>query len=276
MRALPMSACSALGARLAPTLGKRPHPGQHANARALIAKLRPDWAGSDADLEATVDRLWANVGRTLAEFAVSHRMLAANRVSIEGREWLDAALASGRPIVAIFPHLGNWELSEMQMGFLAPHRIAVIVAPPASPARAKIAHGVRSKVPLDMLPMSRSVWRGVLAKLRTPGGIAMIAADEQSGGRVMGPGFGRPPALDGNLGKAARLALMTGAVVMPFYNERRPAARFVTHVLPLIELTGRSDDPAAVDTAVHRMEEAMGAAILRHLDQWYMALFATA
>lgn len=275
MRALPMTTCSNLGALLSPKLGKRPNPAEHANVRALFTQLRPEWAREEASLEAAADRLWANIGRTFAEFAVSHRMLGAGRVTMQGREGLEAALASDLPIVTIFPHLGNWELSEMQIGFMAPHRGSVIVAPPAAEARARIAHRVRSRAPAELLPVSRTVWKQALVRLRTPGGIMMIAVDEQARGVVMGPGFGsRPPRLEGNLGKAARLALMTGALVIPFYNERLPGARFVTHVLPALTLTGTAGDPDAVLEAVTRMGDALRPPILRLIDQWYMALFA--
>lgn len=277
MRALPMTVCSDLGALLSPRLAKRPHPAQHANARALFSRLRPEWAADEATLEAAADRLWANVARTFAEFAVSHRMLRAGRVAIEGRTGLEAALAAGRPIVAIFPHLGNWELSEMQFGFLAPHRGAVIVAPPADDARARIAHAVRSRAPAELLPMSRTVWKQALARLKAPGGGVMIAIDEEVRGVVMGPRLnGGPPRTDGNLGKAARLALMTGALVVPFYNERLPRARFVTHVLPAMTMAGAATDPTAVAEAVARMEDALRPPILRLIDQWYMAIYAKA
>ena len=275
MHGLPMRGCSDLGAALAPILGKRPHPAQHRKAKALFAALRPDWATDDATLEAAVDRLWANIGRTYAEFAVSHRMLRTGRVAIEGRGLLDAALLSGRPIVAIFPHLGNWELSEMQIGFLAPGRGAVIVAPPEESARAKIAERVRRQAPAELLPFSKNVWRLALARLRAPGGGIMLAIDEQRpDGRVLSPAWGRAPAMDGNLSKAVRLALMTDALVLPFYNERLPGAQFVTHVLPTIELAGRPNDDRAIRDAVHHLDAVMRAPILRCLDQWYMALFA--
>lgn len=275
MRAMPMTACSDLGALLSPIMAKRPNPEEHRNARALFAALRPDWARDEASLDAAVDRLWANIARTYAEFAVSHRMLRAGRVAIDGRGYLDQALASGRPIVAIFPHLGNWELSEMQFGFLAPHRGAVIVAPPGRSSRALIAERVRRKVPAELLPLSKIVWRQALAKLKTPGGGIMLAIDEQrADGRVLSPLKGHPLNETGNLGKAARLALMTDALVVPFYNERLPKARFVTHFLPPLELKGRSNDPAAVQEGVQRLNAVMHEPVVRLLDQWYMALFA--
>lgn len=275
MRAMPMTTCSDVGALLSPILAKRPNPHEHRNARALFARLRPDWARDETSLDLAVDRLWANIARTYAEFAVSHRMLRAGRIAIEGRGYLEQALASGRPIVAIFPHLGNWELSEMQFGFLAPHRGAVIVAPPGRSSRASIAERVRREVPADLLPLSRTVWRRALAKLRTPNGGIMLAIDEQQAdGRVVSPSMGQPPYQAGNLGKAARLALMTEALVVPFYNERLPRARFVTHFLQPMELRGQANDPGAVAEAVCRLDDVMRAPILRLLDQWYMALFA--
>lgn len=274
LRAMPATLCSDLGAMLAPRFGKRPHPSEHRNVKALFAALRPDWATSDAALEQAADRLWANITRTFAEFAVSHRMLRAGRVAIEGRGLLEAALTSGRPIVAIFPHLGNWELSEMQFGFLAPHRGAVIVAPPANTTRARIADTVRRQVPAELLPVSKTVWRQALARLKMPGGGVMIAVDEEVNGQCRGPAFSGTPSLDGNLGKAARLAMLTDALVVPFYNERLPGTRFVTHYLPPLELVGRSSDNAALSDAVLRLDAVFQAPIRRLLDQWYMAMFA--
>ncbi len=269
---LPIDLCSSIGARLSNAMGRKSYPEEHHRAMRLFARLRPELASDPAACEAAVDRLWANIGRTFAEFAVSHRMLRTGRVAIDGRERLDAILGSGRPIVAVFPHLGNWELSEMQIGFRAPNRVAVIVAPPASTARADIAARVRGRVPARLLLLSPLVWREALANLRRPGGIMMIAADENTNGRVGAPSLDRPLRLDGNLGKAARLAMLTKAVVLPFYNERLGGARFVTRVLPEMEFEGDPKDDAAVSSAVERMDQIFSGPVLRLLDQWYMAL----
>ncbi|MBE7247346.1 MAG: hypothetical protein INR63_20585, partial [Actinomycetospora chiangmaiensis] len=43
MRALPMTACSNVGARLSRRLGRDAHPAQQRNALGLMAALRPDW-----------------------------------------------------------------------------------------------------------------------------------------------------------------------------------------------------------------------------------------
>jgi KDO2-lipid IV(A) lauroyltransferase len=272
MSGMPVQACSALGARLSPLLGARANPADDARALATFAHLRPELAADPVACRAAVDRLWTNIGRTFAEFAVSHRMLKAGLVSIHGEDILDDALGTGRPIIAVFPHLGNWELSNMQFGFKAPHRGAVLVAPPRNATRAAIAKRVRERAPADLLEMSPTVWRRALAKLNEPKGGIMLACDEHAARRVWAPSFGRPLRAEGNLGKAVRLGLRTRALMVPFHSERLGGARLITRILPVIELEGDPRDDAAVLEGVRRLDEIMTAPVLRLLDQWYMAL----
>ncbi len=272
LTALPPRACSQIGARLAPLLGKRANPNDHARAMATFAHLRPELAKDPAACEAAVDKLWANIGRTFAEFAVSHRMLKAGYVRMDGEDRLDDALRSGRPIVAVFPHLGNWEISEMQIGYKAPGRGAVVVAPPNDSTRARIAERIRSRAPAELLVHSPTVWRQALQRLQQPGGGVMLAVDEHAARRVWAPSFGRELRTESNLGKAVRLALRTKAIVVPFHSERVSGSDLLTRILPLVELEGSPRDDAAILEGVRRLDEIMTAPVLRLLDQWYMAL----
>jgi lauroyl/myristoyl acyltransferase len=269
---LPPRACSQIGARLAPLLGKRANPNDHARAMATFAHLRPELADDPAACEAAVDELWANIGRTFAEFAVSHRMLKNGHVHMDGEERLNDALRSGRPIVTVFPHLGNWEISEMQIGFRVPGRGAVIVAPPKDPTRARIAERIRSRAPAKLLVHSPTVWRQALQILQQPGGVFMLAVDEHAAGRVWAPSFGRVLRTESNLGKAVRLTLRTNAIIVPFHSERVRGSQLLTRILPLVELEGSPRDEAAILEGVRRLDEIMTAPVLRLLDQWYMAL----
>jgi lauroyl/myristoyl acyltransferase len=273
MTAMPSPLCSAFGARLAPLLGRKANPAADREAAALLAALRPDWAAEPAALAAAMDRLWDCTGRTFAEFAISHRLLKSGRVALAGAGTLDAALSSGRPLIALFPHTGNWELSFMQLAFRAPGRAALIFDPPKTrQARADIAYKVRRQAPFDLFPTSRMVWRKAIAQLAKPGGILITASDEVVDGHVGAPFFSRPLRTDGNLGKVARLALSTGALVVPFYNERHPGPRFTTHVLTPLTFSGAAGDEEAVRAAVSAMDAAMAPPIFRLLDQWHTAL----
>lgn len=272
MSVMPAALCSDLGARLAPLMGRRANPAADANAKALFAALRPDWAADPAALEAATDRLWDCTGRTYAEFAISHRLIRRGRAAFDGVEHLDRALASGRPVIALFLHTGNWEIAFMQVAFRAPHRALLIFDPPKQEARAAIARKVRERAPVALRPMSRMVWRHALEQLQKPSGVLITAADEAIDGIVGAPFFGRALRTDGNLGKVARLALRTGALVVPFYNERHPGPRFTTHGLQPLDFSCGPAGEAGVEAAVRAMNAAVTPPVLRILDQWYMAL----
>lgn len=270
MKVMPAPLCSALGARLAPLMGRKANPVANAEAAALMAMLRPEWGLDGNALSAAMDRLWACTGRTFAEFAISHRLLKSGRAAVSNGRAFDEAIGQDRPVIAIFLHTGNWELSVMQLAHRAPGRALLLFDPPRTrPIRARIAETVRRQAPMDIQPATKIVWRKALDQLGRKGGILMTAADEAVDGHIGAPFFGRPVQTTGNLGKVARLALKTGALVVPFYNERHDHLTFTTHVLEPLSFTGAGDDGDAVRSAVMAMDAALAPAVYRLLDQWF-------
>jgi KDO2-lipid IV(A) lauroyltransferase len=146
--------------------------------------------------------------------------------------------------------------------------VLVIYDPPARKARGDIAHKVRARSALRLQPISRTVWRIALQHLAAPGGILWIAGDEAANRRVGAPFFDRAPILNGNLSKIARLALRTGAAVMPLWCERLGGAHFAIRTLPPM----RFADCADPLEAVLALNDAITPVVLRLLDQWYMAV----
>src|SRR5688500_11931344 len=68
LRLLPIAVCSrrgALGAKTAPLR----YPDSDARARRVFKRLRPE-AADPAWLDAAMNRLWLNIGRTMAEYSV--------------------------------------------------------------------------------------------------------------------------------------------------------------------------------------------------------------
>lgn len=271
MRALSTDSCSDLGARLGLSIGRRGHPLAEARSRAVLAQLRPELANTTA-LEAAMTRLWQNVGRTYAEFSVLRRIMREGRVTQSDPALLRADAADPRPLILCFLHLGNWEVLGEQMARLWPGRITAVVMPPANRAHAFIAHRRRRHLPADLVEMDRHVWRVAAERLRRPGGVLWLAADEAYAGRVFAPFLGRAPAAGGNLGKMVRLASMTGARILPIYAERQPGVRFVVHALPAIDVTADRRDAAAMLEAVVRLDAQLDPIVRRLAEQWYMAI----
>jgi lauroyl/myristoyl acyltransferase len=144
--------------------------------------------------------------------------------------------------------------------------------PPTNRVHRLIAARQRRVLPLDLIPMHPRIWHSVADKLRRPGGIVWLAADDVREAHVFAPFFGRRVRLDGNLGKMVRLAAATGARILPIYSERLAGARFVTHLLPPIEFPPgrRSEDALLADVA--RLDAVFAPIVRRLVRQWYMAV----
>lgn len=269
--ALPSGVASGLGARLS-YFAHRTSPGYNRRAATVFAALRPDWAESPELLEAAVRRLWQHFSRTFGEFPSSHRMIRDGRINIENVERVDEAMASGRPVILTFVHTGNWEMAGIQLAFRYPDRIFAIYDLPAEVHGTDLIHQQRIRAPAQMIRSSPMIWRQVLTRLKRPGAVLWISVDEINTGQATTPFFGQPPRLDGNLGKVVRLAMRTGAIVVPFYSERHPGTRFTTHILPPMRFEGDPADDATALSAVAALDAAFTPPVVRLLDQWFMAL----
>lgn len=272
MKTLPVPACSAAGAVLA-NAARLAFPNTHRHIKTLFAALRPGWAADPIEMERAARRCWTATGRTYAEVSVAWRMLRGGRAVFDHVERVDEAMASGRPVILLFVHTGNWEMSGMQFALRYPGRILAVYAPPTNAAHARIAMSVRRALPADFAAMSPRLWRQALRHLDRPGGVLWIAADEFTEGVVKAPFFGRPPSLDGNIGKVARLASRTGAIVVPFYSERHPGPRFTTHVLEPIRFDRADPSEGDLQKRVRQLESMLAPHVIRLIDQWYMALY---
>jgi len=271
MRSLPVPLVSRIGASLGQILGRRTHPEAAARAAATIRLLRPDLARDPHTLEAAQTRLWANVGRVYAEFCVLDKIVRERRAPIGDPGTLDAVLADGRPVIVAFAHLGNWETITSQIVDRAPGRLAALANPvPRNRVQAHIAALQRGRQGFTVMTIDGNVWRRAMRHLEQPGGILMVAADEQVEGRVSAPSFGR--ALDSrvNLAKIVRMAARTGAIILPLYSERLGGARFATQVLPPLEFPHKLKPcPEEHLQRVARLDALFAPVVLRLIDQWF-------
>ena len=271
MRSLPVSLVSRIGASLGQILGRRMHPEAAARVGAAIRLLRPDLARDLHTLEAAQTQLWANVGRVYAEFCVLDKIVRERRASIGDPGTLDSVLADGRPVIVAFAHLGNWETITSQIVDRAPGRLAALANPlPRNRAQAHIAALQRGRQGFTVMTIDGNVWRRAMRHLEQPGGILMVAADEQAEGRASAPSFGR--ALDArvNLAKIVRMAARTGAIILPLYSERLGGARFATQVLPPLEFPRKLKlSPEEHLQRVARLDSLFAPVVLRLIDQWF-------
>ena len=258
-----IEACSAMGGALGPMV-RGGYGAQAERVRHNIERIRPDL---EADLDAAEQRFWENCGRTLAEFSIIDRLWTSSRTVLEGLEHIEAARASGRPRIYAGVHLSNWELMAPKLCDVGEDCITFYQVPPNRFRRALVERARRRYQARLLRSGPASALRAV-RRLQSGSGVLVIQLDDEVGGRPRTPAFGRKVALDGNLGNAVRMALLTNALVLPAYVLREPGARFRLFVLPPIEMVRTGDRETDVRRNAKMLNGVIEPIVRRHLEQW--------
>ncbi len=269
LRTLPVAAVSRIGASLGQFLGRRGHPAAAARVATGMQRLLPDLARDPRGLERAQRRLWANVGRVYAEFCVLDRIVSEDRVSIADPKALDVVVADGRPIIMTYVHLGNWEAVGMHLSKRIPNRMCAFALTPSNRVQAQIAAMQRARFPGKVVPVDAMAWRRALEHLKQPGGILYLSVDEDNESGIPFPSFGRELNRHDNLGKIVRMAVRTGAIILPGYCERLPGARFRVHFLAPMEFSRDAElGPDEIMRRMQHLDALFAPIVLRLMDQW--------
>ena len=267
---LPTDMCSDVGALLG-RLSRYRYPESDARARRLIAALYLDY--SPDQIDRSMRRLWAGVGRTMAEYSVLDRLWPEGRIRVEGMEHVTAARQAGKPVVIAALHLGNWEAigpTIINNGFTG----SVLYEVPENRFDHRIALDVRRRCGATLVFPDKRGGRIAYQMLRDnrKDGFA-IFIDEIFRGQVSAPAFGRERVAEGNIAHVARLARLTGAVVIPTYCLRTgEGAHFTVHFMPPVDVAHTADRRRDLSTNVARIERAIEPVVRNNIEQWYYAL----
>ncbi len=223
VRCLPTERGSRVGAVIGTINGRWRYPAIRERIKTGYVHLT-DETKSPAELDALVDTLFANTGRTMLEFALLYRLWDEGRVEVDAAPLL-AARAQNRPVVCVGRQLGNREnlgvaLAGMGIEFTSFYQ------PPVSRFDHRIAVKARQSYGARLFPPDLAGTRAALRLLTEERGVLGIYGDEERRGYVFAPLFGRQPAPHANLVIAVRLAMASNAALIPCYVERLAGARF--------------------------------------------------
>lgn len=250
LRVLPFSWASGLGGFLGRTFG--PLLKKSGVARKNLHLAFPE--KSTAEIETLVREVWDTLGRAAFEFPLMDRLLAGPdraRVEVEGREHLDAALNSGKPVLFFGAHLGSWELipmSTMLFGFDA----NTFYRAPNNPLLLKLF--TTRKIRGEVIPKGAPGAKRAFTLLKRGENLGILV-DQKLNDGISVPFFGR----DAMTGTAlAEFGLRFDAPMVPVQCVRLPGARFklIFHpVLNVVKTDVRKDDVKTVMTDVNAMME---------------------
>ena len=246
---LPLRAVHALGALLgrliyllSPTY--RRHVRENLAQAGIDPALRGAVAAESGKQMLELARIWL---RPLEE---------ANALVVEvvGRDCLDAALAEGRGVLFLTPHLGCFEITAQYLSSFGD--ITVLYRPPKSAAAQELILTGRKRARLHLAPADLSGVRALIKALKKGQMVGMLPDQApKTGEGVWLDFFGRPAY---TMTLAARLS-ETGATTLLTWGERLPQGRgYRIHFQPLTPpLSGTTQERAqqinhAVDALVHQ------------------------
>jgi KDO2-lipid IV(A) lauroyltransferase len=261
---LPIDLVSNFGAHLGWFLVRHFKPKTIDNAKRNFRRLRPQW--SDAQIAAATERLYRHIGRVMTEFACLTRMADAERLHLIDPHVLTDAVRQG-PVIIVSLHTGNWEAGASALNMLG-LTWGDFYVPPPSETLHRIANEIRENFGIKMLPPGMAGVRPAIRMLKE-GGCISIFCDEVHYDRVMGPFFGRPPHIDGNLAIAVRLARMTGARIVIGHTVRKQGCNFDVFFRATPALPQGSATPAELLADVAMLNAQIEPIVDAHIDQWY-------
>ncbi|MEM9012257.1 MAG: hypothetical protein AAGE18_13590 [Pseudomonadota bacterium] len=273
LRWLPVDWCSAVGAALGRTFPRAmvPEPALRARLAANIDHFLP----GDANPARFAQAWYVERGRVLAEYAVVDRLVAEERVVLDGAAHLDAACATGRPLIFVSLHLSNWELfltalsGRGGIGAARGLRIAATNRPPRNRFSRRLAADLRARNGRLAFPPGTATARRLRQILTARAGHVAFLIDEVKDGEIAAPRFGRPPAQAGNLVIAAKLACATDALILPGLITRDRGAHFTLRFAPAQDPRDFAPDTTgriALQNAVSDIAEGQ---IRASLGQWW-------
>jgi len=181
------------------------------------------------------------------------------RITIDGREHLDAALARGHGAIMAAPHMGSWDMAGAYAGAVGYPISAVAEKFPGSLNDAVVR--TRRRFGMNVITLGRSAIRAITEALQANHIVALLCDLEQ------GPGldvrfFGRHAIVPGG---PAALALKTGAALMPACQYAVAPGRHHIHLEPALAVNEGDTKERLMQRVIDRFEEF----IKKRPDQWY-------
>ena len=216
----------------------------------------------DPEVGRVARRAFQNYGRMLMDFlllgSLSREEILA-RMTVDGREHLDEALAARRGVILALPHMGSWDMSAAYAAALGYPILAVAERFPGSLNDAVLE--ARRRLGVRIVPLGRSAVHAVSEMLDSHGVVA-LACDLEQGPGVAVRFFGRRAVVPSG---PAAFALKTGAALIPVYQYATVPGRQHGHVDPPLPRDPGETKESLMQRVITRFEEF----IKEHPDQWF-------
>ena len=209
-----------------------------------------------------------NMGRHLGEFSrfstVTPEVLRET-IDCEGLDNLDAARALGRGVIMITGHLGAWEMISFALSAFG-YPFEFLVRRIENPAIERLIENARTRFGNRTID-KRNAARSMLTTLRAGGMLGLLVDINVVRDKGIFVDFFGVPASTTFI--AAKLALRTGAVVVPIFapwEDRRQ--RFVMHIGAPLTIARSGDEEKDIRQLTTTFTKVVEDYVRRYPDQW--------
>lgn len=221
---------------------------------------------SDPEVAQVARRAFENYCRTLADFLLLGSLQPGElreRLTSDGREHVNAALAAGRGAILALPHMGSWDFAGALAGIWGYKIMAVAERFPGSLNEAVVQ--TRSIHGLEVAPLDRSAVRAINQTLDRNGLVALLC-DLPHGPGLEVTFFGHRATVPSG---PAAIACKRGVPVIPVFCRRSGADLYHAHVDPPVEPPERCVGKQAAVELMQRVVKRFEVFIRQYPDQWY-------
>lgn len=169
----------------------------------------------------------------------------------KGLELVDRALASGKGLILLAPHLGNWELTGLF--FSSRYKMAALYSPPNIKEFEEYMIRVRGRLGSELVRGDRKGLMRLMGILKE-GGVAGILPDQSPRGKTnaYAPFFGMEVR---TMTLVNKLIQKTGANVLVTFAERLPDKKGFRIIVTEAVSGNGDDDPVVAATALNQSVE---------------------
>ena len=262
MRALPLGLARSLGAGLG-RLFYLLVPYERRKALRTAELAFPEQG--PAERRALVSSAFAHLGRGGAEFlrfpGMDGRGIDALVSRVEGLEAFAALARSGRGVVAVTGHMGNWELMMAWISVQFPGQAGAVAQKLYDPRFDEALNEYRRAKGARVFPRNSAV-RPILRFLKEGGLVGALADQDTNVDSLWVPFFKRPSKTPSG---PAWLAQATGAALITLFNWREPDGRYAIRIEGEIAVPPRG---ASLEPAVAEYTRRIEGALRQHPEQW--------
>ncbi|GAC1482585.1 MAG: phosphatidylinositol mannoside acyltransferase [Candidatus Dormibacteria bacterium] len=232
-----------------------------------LRHVRPDLA--PPQLRKLAWQNWLNYTKAWIDFFKIPRMDRTRLVGLLtpiGVENLDLAMARGKGVIVVAPHMGSWELAAAS--WAASFGLIGVMAEQIEPRRLfNHVFRARSKMGIKVIPLSQTGARDIIRMLKD-GRMVVLAMDRD----ILNTGrpfnfFGMPARFPTG---PVEIALKTGAPILPAYCVRDKDDRYVAVGGSPLFLTKSEDHAADVRSAMEGILRTFEGYIKMYPDQWHV------